>query len=125
MFRWSVGAGVAVLLAFVIGLRWGVMGITVSYALASLLLLYPSLSIPLRLIGLTVTDVWRRLWRTFLCGGLMAVAVLGVERWLGDRLSPLPTLLLLSSVGAALYAGLSLLVNRAQLLELRDARRQA
>jgi PST family polysaccharide transporter len=125
LFRWSVAAGIVVLLAFALGLRWGVMGITACYALASLLLLYPGLAIPLRLIGLTVADVWRRLWRTLLCGGLMAAAVLGIERSVGDRLSPLATLALLVSVGAVLYAGLSLLVNRAQLIDLRDARHDA
>lgn len=123
LFQWSVFAGLVVLLAFAVGLQWGVVGITACYALASLLLLYPSLSIPLRLIGLTVAHVWRHLWRTLLCGALMAFAVLGIETWLGDRLSPLATLLLLISVGAALYASLSLLVNRAQLVELRDAQR--
>ena len=55
----------------------------------------------------------------------MAAAVLGIERSVGDRLSPLATLALLVSVGAVLYAGLSLLVNRAQLIDLRDARHDA
>ena len=123
LFRWSVGAGVVMLLAFLVGLRWGVVGITTSYAVATLVLLHPSLTIPLGLIGLTVADVWQRLWRTLLCGGLMAAAVLVLEKGLGGRLPPLTTVLLLVSVGAALYGGLSLLVNRPQLIELTAARR--
>jgi PST family polysaccharide transporter len=125
LFGWSLVAGAVVLLAFVVGLRWGLVGITASYALASLVLLYPSLAIPLRLIGLTVADVGRRLWRTLLCGGLMAAAVLGVERALAERLPAMTTLLVLISVGAVLYAALNLLVNRAHLLALRDAQRAA
>jgi O-antigen/teichoic acid export membrane protein len=121
LFRWSLGAGAVVLLAFLIGLRWGVVGITASYAVASLLLFHPSLALPLRLIGLTVGDAWRRLWRTLLCGALMAGAVLGIERGLGDRLSPAATLLVLIAAGALVYVGSSLLFNRRQLVELREA----
>ncbi|MBP2677046.1 MAG: rane protein involved in the export of O-antigen and teichoic acid, partial [Deltaproteobacteria bacterium] len=52
MLRWGIGAGALAVFSFAVGLRWGVVGVAASYAVASLLLAYPNFAIPFRLIGL-------------------------------------------------------------------------
>lgn len=53
MFRWGVAAGIVVVAAFSIGIKWGIVGVAVAYAIASILILgYPNFAIPFRLINL-------------------------------------------------------------------------
>lgn len=57
MFKWSVGASFLIVPAFALGLNWGASGVAAAYAIASLLLCYPGLAIPFKLIGLKVNRV--------------------------------------------------------------------
>jgi len=52
MFRWGFFSSIIVVTAFIIGLRWNIEGVAVSYAIAGLLLAYPSFAIPFKLIDL-------------------------------------------------------------------------
>src|ERR1035438_351400 len=52
MFRWGVATSVLLVLAFVGGVRYGAVGVAFAYALVYLLIVsYPTLRIPFRLIG--------------------------------------------------------------------------
>jgi O-antigen/teichoic acid export membrane protein len=53
----SIAWGLLIVLSFVLGLPWGILGVTASYALMFLLLTYPAFAIPFRLIGLRVRDL--------------------------------------------------------------------
>lgn len=54
MFRWGIFSTIINITAFIVGLRWNVEGVTISYAIASLVLLFPNFSIPFKLINLKV-----------------------------------------------------------------------
>jgi PST family polysaccharide transporter len=54
MFRWGLVGSFVISAAFVVGIHWGLQGLLIAYALALTGLFIPSLSIPLRLIGLPV-----------------------------------------------------------------------
>lgn len=56
MFRWGIFASTIAVGAIIIGLRWGINGVAVCYAIATLLLIYPNFAIPFRLIDLRFTD---------------------------------------------------------------------
>ncbi len=56
MFRWSILASTIAVGAIFIGLRWGIDGVAVSYAIASILLTYPNFAVPFKLIDLRFTD---------------------------------------------------------------------
>lgn len=56
MFRWGIFSSIIVVSAIFIGLQWGINGVAVCYALATLLLIYPSFAIPFKLIDLKFTD---------------------------------------------------------------------
>jgi O-antigen/teichoic acid export membrane protein len=76
MFRWSLGAAVVVFASFGIGLLWGIKGVAVAYAAATILLAAPSFEIPGRLIGLRFVDVVRAV-----SGVFCAAAVMGAIVW--------------------------------------------
>jgi O-antigen/teichoic acid export membrane protein len=59
MFRWGVFVSPVTILSFVIGLQWGVRGVAICYAIATILVLYPLFRIPLRLIELPLAELWR------------------------------------------------------------------
>ena len=82
MFRWGVAAGVFVVLGFVIGLQWGLTGVAAAYLVAMLILAYPSLRIPLTLVGLGVGELARRMMPTVLCAVVMAGVVLVASTFL-------------------------------------------
>ena len=76
LFRWSMLASATYLLSFVVGLRWGILGVASCYAAAWTLLMVPSFLIPFRLVGLSGTVFFRALWPT-LGYSLIMTAVAG------------------------------------------------
>jgi O-antigen/teichoic acid export membrane protein len=116
-----IGTYVAVVsvIGFLIGVRWGTLGVATSYFIVYfLLVLYPSLHVPFRLIDLSVAEFVRRLWPQFCITFGMAGVCLA---WLaGLRAAGVanPTIQLLSTVaiGAVVYVGTVLLVRPLALL---------
>jgi PST family polysaccharide transporter len=73
MFRWGLFAAAVLVPAFLVGVRWGIIGVASAYTLACLLLLLcPSLLIPFRLIELRLRDFVRALWKQLAVTGAMA-----------------------------------------------------
>ncbi len=61
MFRWAVVSSIVRVSAFIIGLRWGVVGVASGYTVAIAILAYPTLAIPFRLIHLEITRLLKAL----------------------------------------------------------------
>lgn len=119
MFRWGVFVSLCVVLAFIIGLHWGLYGIAAAYT-ATLVLTYPSFMIPFKLIDLPMKEFGRALWRPFTASIAMMVAVLGVKPWMPSTLPPIATLGLLVGFGVLVYAVCGWLLCRSQILLLRE-----
>jgi PST family polysaccharide transporter len=64
-----------VALAFVIGLHWGVIGVALSYAIANVVLWYPSWVFPRRIIGLSCREFIGSLAPELFCAMLMGAFV--------------------------------------------------
>jgi PST family polysaccharide transporter len=58
-FRWSMLCSTIYLVSFAVGLRWGILGVATCYAVAWTLLMVPSFSIPLRLVHLSCSELFR------------------------------------------------------------------
>jgi O-antigen/teichoic acid export membrane protein len=113
MFKWGILAGLLIVPAFVVGLQWGITGVAAAYGLASLLLFWPSLAIPYRLVNLRVGDVLYKLAPPLLSAAAMAVVVALVAlAWPGGADIQLPRVAGLIVVGVAIYAGLCALFQR-------------
>ena len=118
MLRWGLGAGILVMIAFVIGLRWGITGVAIAYAAASLVLLYPSFAIPFRLIDVSFVQMVKLLVPSFLNCILMYIALTIMRFSLPSSLSNTVVLALGITVGLAVYVLGSWLTNQGQIKEL-------
>lgn len=110
LFRWQIFASICYVGSFIIGLRWGIMGVAVCYTIMWLLLVVPMYVIPFRLVGITLRDFFRALWPTTWSTVVMAAvasAWLQVLRMLGVR-NPALQLVSAAAIGAAVYIGLVL-----------------
>jgi O-antigen/teichoic acid export membrane protein len=88
MLRWGLLAGACNITGFLVGIRWGITGVAVAYAVVSYLLWYPSIVIPGKLVDLGFGELLRSLSGIFVCSVLMAlgmwfVGVLVPQQW-GD-----------------------------------------
>lgn len=119
LFRWGLGAGAVTVIAFVIGLRWGIIGVAAAYAVVSIGLLYPVFAIPFRLIGLPLGRFARALAPPLACGAGMLIAITALAP-LADGLPDVLDTLVRGAAGLVVYLALSLVGNRAALCELRS-----
>ena len=108
--RWTIFASTLYVLSFVVGLRWGIMGVASGYAIMWTALMYPSFAIPFRLIELSIATFVRTLW-PMLWYSLVMAAVAG--SWLhGLRLLGIQNAAVLlfttAALGAAVYTVLVL-----------------
>jgi PST family polysaccharide transporter len=124
LFRWGIFASTLFVLAFVVGLRWGVIGVAVAYAVTFMAVSYPAMAIPFRLIGLKVSELAAVLWRPLLAS-LVMLGALGLSGLLLTPAIERTTMLLLNlMIGVVFYAIASLVINRAQWCDVLELLRQ-
>jgi O-antigen/teichoic acid export membrane protein len=84
MFKWSIFASFFIILSFIVGLQWGVMGVAYSYFFCIFFILwYPGWSIPGKLINLSFGEYLKNLSGTFFCSIAM-----GSITWFTGKLLP-------------------------------------
>ena len=114
MATWGIGSSILVVSAFLIGLSWGIMGVAAAYLLASVVLVYPSFRLALGPIGLGAGDVLLVVWRSLANAAVMALVVVLVGFGLLGQLPDMVVLGIQVSMGMAVYALLTMVVNRDQ-----------
>jgi O-antigen/teichoic acid export membrane protein len=79
LLYWGIGSGLVNVTGYLIGAQWGLTGVVTGFFVSTVILVYWAHAIPLRLIGLTVTDFVRS-QAPFLAGvALMAAATLATR----------------------------------------------
>ncbi|UVW28890.1 MOP flippase family protein [Massilia sp. H6] len=116
--RWGMLSNLIILGGLAAGLKWGILGVAAGFTLTSLLLLYPNLKIPFRLIGLEVGSLLRALAPTFACTALMFALVAALDLLLTGRIGHAGMLGVLAAAGGAGYLACTWFLNRAMLQEL-------
>jgi O-antigen/teichoic acid export membrane protein len=114
MMRWTVFASIITVTAFIIGLRWGVIGVAMAYAVANFCLAYPASAIPFRLIGLPYIELLRAVSRPLMASVFMAAGTGALRETLLNGLPLLWELALSIACGVILYFAGTLLFNRHQ-----------
>lgn len=94
------------ILGIVAGLKWGIMGVAVGYATASIVVSYPSLHFAGRLIGLGCWEYARNLFGVLGCAAAMAASLLGLICVLPDGLAAPAALAIEVVIGVLVYGGL-------------------
>jgi PST family polysaccharide transporter len=105
MFRWGTLFSAVLVVGFVAGLPWGIVGVATIYAVLSALLLIPSLAIPCRLIGLPLAALWESIQLIAVGTAAMAAVVVAL-RWVlmfPLKAPPAATLGICTVMGAAFY----------------------
>lgn len=120
MLRWGIGSGLVTLIAFVIGLRWGALGVATAYALRSICLLYWSYSIPGRLIDMRPGEVFAAVRDALGCGLLMCLPVFGLRHSLPDEWPISMRFCICVAVGGACYAAFVWLTKPTGFADLRE-----
>ncbi len=118
LFWWGITSGALAMLSFVVGLRWGILGVASAYGIVSLIMAYPCFAIPFRLIGLHVRDLLLAVSRPLLCGFFMAGALLSIRLLFESELYRLGPFVAIVVAGTGVYALASWLLNREQVREL-------
>ncbi len=106
LLRWSMVSTGAIMAGYVVGVRWGLIGIAATYAAVVAALTYPEFALALRLIGLRVRSLVAYLGTCLLATAAMAAAV-AVVRVATERAGAAPWLVVAATVGtgAAVYGG--------------------
>jgi O-antigen/teichoic acid export membrane protein len=75
LFGWGVLSSIVTVIFFIIGLRWGIVGVAAGYACATMLLIYPNFKIPFLFINLRFSLFLKKVGRQFLTAGLTGIFV--------------------------------------------------
>jgi O-antigen/teichoic acid export membrane protein len=111
MFKFAVFSSMAVTCAIVVGLQWGVEGVAAAYCATALVLFLPNLAVSFRLVGLRVPAFLWRLSPTFFVALLMALFVAAAAQYSAALVqAQWARLVVLATVGAALYVAVSVFV---------------
>lgn len=93
-------------LGIVVGLKWGILGVSIGYAAASLAAAPVECYYAGRLVGLSLSDFAASLRGVFFCAAAMGLAVAGLDAALPAGFSPFAAFGLQVLAGAVVYAGL-------------------
>ncbi len=121
LFRFSMVSVPFTLLAFVVGLKWGIVGVATAYAMVSPVMTYIYMAKAFRLVGLTFGEFFSVMAPPMLAalfmGSVVWMSRFGLETLFPDH--ALPRFLAAVTIGIAAYVAASLLVNRRQINDLR------
>lgn len=118
MFRWGLLSGALFAFSFVIGLKWGAIGVATAYAVSFAVVIYPGLAIPFKLINLTVRELIQSVQRHLLNSLLMVIVLSIIKALLPFSLSSAWVLGILVLVGVASYLLASWLFCREQVRQI-------
>ncbi|MBO1751991.1 lipopolysaccharide biosynthesis protein [Actinotalea sp. BY-33] len=112
MFRWGLASGAFTLVGFVVGLRWGLVGLAVAYLAVTLIQTPVGLWIVLRLIDMRLSTLLRSLLPYVAMTAAMAAATSGVvAATAGAGAAPWVQLAVGVLTGAVVYGGLAAWVH--------------
>jgi O-antigen/teichoic acid export membrane protein len=108
MLKWGIFSGSIYVVSFLVGLRWGVLGVATSYTLFGYVILwYPGWTIPGRLIQLHFRDMVKNISGVFAVASMMGAVVWLVGILLPQNWHHCQYLLVQIPLGFFLYAGLA------------------
>jgi O-antigen/teichoic acid export membrane protein len=127
LFMYGVVIAVAYTGSFIAGLHWNVEGVAVAYAIAFVLLLYPSFAIPFSFIDMKFWH-YAKQFETIVLGTIaMASLMIGLRLLFEKvfRIGDLSILIIVIVAGAISYLGLMMLIDRKLLKGLMDVVRDS
>jgi len=107
MFWWGLFASTGVIIAIVIGVIIGsIYSVAMAYLIINLILIYPAIAIPCKLIDLKFREVVMNVFPVLLISSVMAAVIFLLGIILPEYFSNLIKLIIQVIIGIALYSGL-------------------
>jgi O-antigen/teichoic acid export membrane protein len=73
--KWGIFNSIAIVVSFIFGIKWGVLGVAVSYVIARYLILLPSLWYCFRLSAVSIGSFFGAIWQSILASLIMGVVI--------------------------------------------------
>jgi PST family polysaccharide transporter len=102
-FKWGAFTGIFFVIAFIIGIKWGIIGVALAFLIANIITIYPGLYIPFKLIGLSVKAFIISFKRTFYISFCMSIIVFGMKLSLINILGYKITFIASIVIGSGFY----------------------
>lgn len=112
MLKWSLFYTTITVTGFIIGLKWGVTGVAVSYLITNLLLLYPVFAIPFRLVEYKTLLFFKSFSGNIFSVVAMVFILLIISEGLGDYVDPITRLIILILSGIIIYVAATFVLNK-------------
>ena len=119
MFRWSLFYTAVTVTGFIIGLKWGAIGVASAYLITNSLLLYPVFAFPLKLIKLSTLTFFKSFIPNLTSVILMCGFVYAFSNTIGDSVDSILNLFFSVLIGIISYICMNLIVNKKGLLEIK------
>lgn len=117
LFWWGILTGLLFLLAYIIGLKWGIVGVATGYLVLTLLQTYPGFAIPFHLINLKMLNYFNAVKGILFTSIVMGLLVFASKSLLITFPSVKINFFLNSFLGLVLYIVVLFLVDRKILLD--------
>lgn len=117
MFRWGVVLGVFTVISFVVGLKWGIVGVASAYAIITFVLIYPAFAIPFSIIEMPMKQILKTLSRPIICSIVMAMFLVAIKGPIYNMISNQYALSILIMIGILLYLFTSMMINHNQITQ--------
>lgn len=117
----GIVSSITAMTAFIFGLRFGLIGLVIAYAFATVLLTLLSLHITLQRIHSGILELIAKIWKQTTCAIAMAITVWVLDMALRTSLSAYAILAALVPLGAAWYIILLYFCSRPSLTEVHKA----
>lgn len=119
VFRNVLTATVVMVTAFLIGVRWGLTGLSLAWVVGFPLVFLLNLRRMLPLVGLTLGALWRAVAPSMLSAVVMLGAIAQARALLADTLQPPILMVVLIALGGTAYLAMTLVFNRSVIATLR------
>ncbi len=116
LFKWGIGSGIIAIIVFIIGLKWGIIGVAAGYMIYSFALFIPGLYIPFKLIKLKVYVFLENLLRIFLISISMGVIVYSTGFII--KIPGILELIIKSIISVMLYVSFNYFFNKKMISEI-------
>lgn len=120
LLKWGIFTSIGVIIAFSIGLNWGVIGVASSYLIITSIWTYPCFAIPFKLINMKFFLLLKSLNRIFIISLIMSVLVFILSRFIIASSSNLVIFLTSIILGVIFYLFWNKIFNKNQLRVILD-----
>ncbi len=117
LFKFTLIATPILIASFLLGIKWGIVGVAIAYSVVSVVVTIVSMKIALALIDLCLNDLLKTISRTMIISALMFLFVSALHHNL-QTISDMSTLLICVSSGALMYFLLSYIFNQKEIVRV-------